>query len=107
MQFLQPSLQHSSVCLACKFRALTAKYQGYEGPCLCTGSLDGSEGAQAHVLDIVAIQNNYDLFIGSIEDVIDPTKEEHVLMLDDPPTQKSVMVEEKAKALHYVKVPSM
>lgn len=38
-------------------------------------------------------------------DVVDPTKMEDVLMVDDPFTQNNTTVEVESKKLYYVKVP--
>lgn len=45
------------------------------------------------------------LLIGELEDVVDPTKKEYFLMLDDRPTQKSTTLEVKAKSFHYMRAP--
>lgn len=46
----------------------------------------------------------YELLEGEREDVVDPTMEEDLLMLDDPPTQKREKFEVEAKAFLYVRV---
>lgn len=40
--------------------------------------------------------------IGDTEELVDPTKEENLLMSNDPPMRKNTIFEVEAKSLHYL-----
>lgn len=63
-------------------------------------------GVQGHILyPGRQFKTTNELIVGEIEEVVDPTKEEDLLMLDDPGPQMNTMFEVNAKAVHYVRVP--